>query len=70
MREREREREREQIRYGRQHLPGAYDFLWRGSDGGDRAMEFGEVKKQEEQRSITAIASDKTLGSVSVGFSI
>ena len=33
-------------------------------------MEFGEVKKQEEQRSITAIASDKTLGSVSVGFSI
>ena len=32
-------------------------------------MEFGEVKKQEEQCSITAIASDKTLGSVSMGFS-
>ena len=32
-------------------------------------MEFGEVKKQEEQRSVTAIASDKTLGSVSMGFS-
>ena len=29
-------------------------------------MEFGEVKKQEEQRSETAIASDKTLGSVFV----
>ena len=62
-----RVREREEIRYGREHLPGACNILWSGSDGEDRAMEFGEVKKQEEQRSLTAIAFDKTLGSVSVG---
>ena len=42
---------------------------WRGSDGGDRTMELGGVKKEEEQRSITAIASDKTLGNVPVGLS-